>query len=501
MKKYVYLLLALLFLRPAITKAAEKITNSSGELNNVVVLVEFDDDKDYFDQKLYSLLHHSYNAAGEFDVSASNYFKQISCGKLKFKGLFADSLKGGKTVKLSKKRSWFLPQNYSDGAPTGIDGGYDNNYYSDGKKCLKSDEGAKKHIDCAVRENLMIREILSKIKPLEGGAALDNDGDGAVDNVTFILSGNVFFKDNKNIWGEILWPHMASVESFESIEKKSYCPNGYLKEAYGDLSPLKQTPVISGKEVKTYNILSAAYMFNTTCQTYRPGDTAHIGVICHELMHALGIMDYYSYEPSKNYSPVGKFDLMASTSKNPQYMLSFLRLKMGWLDENQITAVTKGGEFTLYPVSSQKSIKALKVKPAGFDTSEFFMIEARSDKCGLFDRSMGGTGLIIYRVDPAAAEKNGFLGNMYGNDEIYVFRRYDIQNGGYFATADSGLLENGQSYGSAAHKPSVESVFYQGTDNEKLKNINSGIEIYKISINSDLSVTFNLSLNAKKSAA
>lgn len=129
------------------------------------------------------------------------------------------------------------------------------------------------------------------------------------------------------------------------------------------------------------------------------------------------------------------------------------------------------------------------------------MIEARSSKCGLFDRSMGGTGIIIYRIDTAAAEKNGYLGNMYGNDEIYVFRRYDNQKGDYFAPSDSGLLQSGQSYGSTMQDSQGELIFYQGTDNQALKNINSCIKIDKVTVNSDLSVTFNLALKSSKKAA
>lgn len=88
-----------------------------------------------------------------------------------------------------------------------------------------------------------------------------------------------------------------------------------------------------------------------------------------------------------------------------------------WIDE--IPEISKAGTYTLNPVGgSSKENIAYKIKPVGSD--EYFVVEYRKKEG--FDKSLPGSGLLIYRINPAYTGGNVNYNGTTRLDEQYIFR-------------------------------------------------------------------------------
>ena len=231
-------------------------------------------------------------------------------------------------------------------------------------------------------------ELLNASGLMTEDADLNNDG--VVDNVVLVVAA-----DNEGD-KELFTSHKSSLGGYASI---------------GDL------------KVNSYNLV-------TESQSYMYVDKS--GVITHEFLHTMGYPDLYKVGAPENSTatPVGNWDIMASSGMYLQYPLAYLRSAVtGWFSIPTITSDVAG--YTIYaPTSATDATKdnqAVILKTDYSDT-EFFVVEYRvkdptylSDK---YDTKVYGSGLIIYRVDIKQPK------NIYScSDMIYVFRPgddYDI---------------------------------------------------------------------------
>lgn len=199
---------------------------------------------------------------------------------------------------------------------------------------------------------------------------LDYNNDGRVDNVVFIIRGG------PTAWSTLLWPHRWSLYT--------------------------QTVFINSKRVWDFN-----FQLETSLQG------SGVGVLCHELYHSLSAPDLYRYVDN-SITPIGQWDIMAANNNPPQYMGAFMRYKYGnWIDD--IPWITEGGTYTLNPLSSATN-NAWRI-PSQNSSTEYFVLEYRR-KEGVFDGTLPKSGLLIYRINPAAGN-----GNAQGPpDEVYLFR-------------------------------------------------------------------------------
>ncbi len=326
----------------------------------------------------------------------------------------------------------------------------------------------KPHVEVFLREQMLIREVLSLVT-LPDGYVSDGDGDGACDGITFVI--NEDFTDDKN---RILWSHKSSFYPCdEGIEEVYYVPSGYLDGAEEKL----EIPSLGGAVAGDYAIVSK---------------NSSVGEICHELSHVLGMPDYYSYVDGIHYDNIGKFDLMgASTGEVPQFSLSYVRMKMGWLKEGEdVKVIDDSCSINLSPVTAGE-VQAVKIIPPNSrEKGQFFMAEVRQKAPnGSFEDSLYDScdpALIIYRVTPENAfiGANGILGNsdcgnMYGNGRFEV----ELFTNNFLNYFDGGTLG----------KNEVD-LTYSGGES-------SGVKISEITDNKDGTMFFSVAFEGESQIA
>ena len=315
-----------------------------GDLNNLVVFIRFAD-QDEFTEPI-NLYDGMFNTE---DVNSMyQYFDEVSDEQLNVSSSFYPEPNGNLVVSYQSPnpRSYYEVYN-SVTNPNG---------YQQGQQ--------------AAREHALLRDAIlfieSQIPP---SLDLDNDDDGLVDNVCFIVKGGT------GAWADLLWPHMWVL----------YTYNVY----------------IHGVQVWTYNF-----------QLSQSLSGSGVGVLCHEMFHSLGAPDLYHYT-SNGISPAGSWDLMCSNTNPPQHMTAWMKHKYGlWFDD--VPEINTSGTYTLEPIVDSP-YSCYKI-PSPNSNTEFFMVEYRK-KTGIFEPSVPNDGLIIYRID---LNENG---NAQGPpDELYIFR-------------------------------------------------------------------------------
>lgn len=215
----------------------------------------------------------------------------------------------------------------------------------------------------------------NRMYPDYDGSTLDRNSDGAADNVLIIPTVP---QDASILESDILWPHKADYPG----------SSGLAVGAKGQAS-----------EVVAYNIINTKSLDN-------------MGVVAHEYMHSLGIKDYYRKSGSGN--PVDAWDIMERSAAR-SWPLAITRQKLGW---TEIPEQSRTGTYTLYEPGTGRE-QAFAFKSPLSDT-EYFVVEYRKKNTDVnsLDTHIGGTGLIVYRVN----SKFDGEGNIQGNDYVYVFR-------------------------------------------------------------------------------
>ncbi|PKP02370.1 MAG: hypothetical protein CVU14_03590 [Bacteroidetes bacterium HGW-Bacteroidetes-9] len=221
-----------------------------------------------------------------------------------------------------------------------------------------------------LREHALLRDAINWINansPVPTGLNIDGDNDNNVDNVCFIVRGG------NGAWASLLWAHRWAL----------YTYNVY----------------INGKRVYDY--------------TFQPETQVNVRTLCHEMFHALGAPDLYHYDDGGlNISPVSSWDLMESGGGHMGAYMKYEYADQSWV--TSIPEITTSGTYTLNPLTSATN-NCYKIASPN-STTEFFIVEYRQ-KTGTFEGTIPGSGLIVYRIDPA---QNG---NADGPpDEVYIYR-------------------------------------------------------------------------------
>ncbi len=208
----------------------------------------------------------------------------------------------------------------------------------------------------------MVQEALVKVEASGFDfSAMDGDGDGWVDGLTIIHAGG----------GE---------------EYGGNDPNYIWSHAWG-INPVSY----DGVSLSSYHTEPARRGWDSSPGTW---GITRIGVICHELGHALGLPDLYDYGYDSR--GVGGFCLMAfgswgNSGATPVLMSAWCKYALDWATP---TPVAAAGTFTV-PADGATVYRV----QGNFPATEYFLIENRQGTG--FDASLPGAtrGLLIWHVD------------------------------------------------------------------------------------------------------
>jgi M6 family metalloprotease-like protein len=186
----------------------------------------------------------------------------------------------------------------------------------------------------------------------------DSDNDGWVDGFHFVFAGM-----GREAGGDAncIWSHQ-----------------------YGWTPPISQ----NGVKIDTYSCTPE--LIGTRITT--------IGVICHEMTHAFGELDFYDtdYEVGGQFEGTGKWDLMAAGSWNgnqgncPAHHNIYTKIKFGWVTPTVLNSPTSVKNMS----NAAENPVAYRINTA--TNNEYFLLENRQQV--KFDKEIPGNGLIIYRV-------------------------------------------------------------------------------------------------------
>ena len=195
----------------------------------------------------------------------------------------------------------------------------------------------------------------------------DNDGDGVVDNVHIIYAG---YGEEAGASSDAIWaheyPHRISLKNEVGYSFAGYSCSPELRGNHG-----------SG--------------------------ITNIGVICHELGHALGAMDYYdtNYGTGGKYEGTGNWDIMASGSWNdegrtPPNFNPYVRSSVfGW---NKQAVLNSDQRISLPRREIDNAEQSVIYRIETGSEGDYFLIENRQQY--LFDAAIPGSGLMVYHVHP-----------------------------------------------------------------------------------------------------
>jgi M6 family metalloprotease-like protein len=328
----------------------------SGQFNNLVIFVRFSDQTDFGEP----ISHYDdmFNADASGANSMTNYYREASYGQLTVTTyLYPPSHDQVLAYVDGHPRSYFSPQSLTN--PNGYDPANDGI------------EGAQR------LHAMLVAAVNSIAAQVPASLDVDRDNDGYVDNVCFIIRGT------SDSWSDMLWPHMWQLM------------DGYVAS-------------INGKQVSTYDLQLADLLNNTSYGT---------GVLCHEMFHSLGAPDLYRYTAGQStYYPAGPWDLMDNNSNPPQHMTAYMKHRYGgWIPS--IPLINAGGVYSLNPLTSLSN-SCYRINSPN-STSQYYVVEYRSQASSGFEAGLPGSGLIVYRINEAADGQ----GNAEGPpDELYVYR-------------------------------------------------------------------------------
>jgi M6 family metalloprotease-like protein len=255
---------------------------NNGTLNSIVIFVRFADDTEFEDSiSVYEKLLND-STAGSTSMYA--YFKEVSYNRMFVKSHIYPYTSNGIVVSYqdSKPRSYYQKKTSQN-----PDGYTDLNFWS---KVSELTYRATSYYQNEVSSDLN----------------LDYNSDGKIDNITYIIKGDI---DPE--WGSILW-------------------GGFYNYNEG------VNPPFPNININNKNLKGCLLVMQNDIKLFP-------SVLQHEMFHRLGAPDLYHYSADK-FFPVGIWDLMEFNANPTQSMSAYMKYKYGgWIDS--IPAITKSGVY------------------------------------------------------------------------------------------------------------------------------------------------------------
>jgi M6 family metalloprotease-like protein len=359
-------------------KAGGVLANPStmGSIKNIVLFIRFaDESRDVFPDSI-GLYDRAFNASSPGANSMYNYFTEASYGQFATTATFypvtTDSVFSYQDV---NTRNYHRKYN----AVTNPIG-----YSTD-------NEGIS-------REQVLVRNAVQSLgSQIPQSLNIDANGDGYVDNISIIYSGNAEWEP----WA--LWPHSWNLNT--------------------------PYPVINGKAARRYTVTLRQVMID---------NQIGVAVLCHEMFHALGAPrlnpDMYHYN-NLNDEALGRWDLM---DYGKGHMSAYVKHRYAnWIAS--IPTISTPGTYTLAPLTSPANNCYAIPSPfsaawSSAPSREYFVLEYRK-RIGPFESSLPGEGLLVYRVNSGLDGQGNYNGPP---DELYLYRPGVTT----YATADSAAFSS-----------------------------------------------------------
>jgi len=351
---------------------------TSGTINNINIFIRFDDESEFSTAR--SFYNQPFNDPN--GPSILNYFQEVSYDNLEVNTSHYPMCDMNTNVSYQDDypRSYYQIYNAITNP-----GGY--------FECPAWNENPNYNCDeidstdwSSYREQTLLKNAVEFIaSEVPEDLEIDADGDGYVDNVTFLVYGS------PDEWAELLWPHRWSL----------YIHNVYINDA-----------LVDGYNL---NLASGGYF------------TA--SVLCHEFGHSLGAPDLYRYFDVGGdipITPIGQWDIMGWNASTPQYPSSWIKYRyFHWID---CPMIQSSGTYELNPSSSPDN-NCFQIRSPYSDT-QHFVLEYRKQE-GMYDNNLPGNsdGILIFRVNLDINE-NGIIDTLdtYGEGEL--FEGWDVGGNG-----------------------------------------------------------------------
>lgn len=244
--------------------------------------------------------------------------------------------------------------------------------------------------------------------------------DGGVDYITLPGAATEYVNNDQRLLSEVAAQFAQQFPDYDassaSLIRKDYLDNVVIIPQVGEgiftshkADGSSYNLLLGNKYIGSYNIVDTTRMNSG-------GEPDPASVAAHEYLHSYGAPDLYRLSGSGE--PVGIWDVMAKGASR-SWPLAQTRQDIGWTTLKEVTAA---GTYTLGLVGSEHE-QAIMVKSPRNDT-EYFVIEYRKKGAGSadLDRFIGGTGLIVYRVNPLRRDMGNTAGDGFMQDYIYLFR-------------------------------------------------------------------------------
>ena len=335
-------------------------TTETKELTNLVIFLRFADDEEI--DHSFEAIDSMFNSREYGYLSVYNFFDVLTYGKIHYNTVYTNNIQNGIIVSYvdPMPRGYYQP--YSDSNQLG----YTEPYPFEGVPMREAE--------------LLARAIhyVDSMHLVSPSVVLDGDGDGYIDNVSFIAKGDI------DTWNTLLWPHL---ESFPH-------------------DSISHPVTINGLRPNTYN-----FEFEGASERYF---CTH--VFRHEIGHSLHLPDLYHYSHYIEVYPAGPWDMMDG-SYGPNHTNALFKNKILHVAADPIE-ISCDGDYTLHSVGTSDTQICYYIR-SSIDTSQWFTFEYRN-KEDLFEEYIPGTGLIAGRwIDSVPFDNNRLFSN-----ELFDFYNY-----------------------------------------------------------------------------
>lgn len=345
------------------------VAQTSTELTNLVIFIRFADDEE-IDQS-FSDIDTMFNGRAPGKFSVYNFFDVLTYGQIHYNSVFTNNIEGEQIISYQDiyPRGYFRP--YSENNPDGY-------------------QGANPSVGISMREAQLLARVLEYIDSqhlVDSTTVLDGNGDGYIDNISFIVKGGV------EGWGEILWPHME------------FFPH----------DSIDHPVTINGILPDCFNMEFEGSNSKFTVNVFR-----------HEMGHSLNLPDLYHYKNYTYINQAGIWDMMAVSEVRSQ-TAAIMKSKILHVGDQPVQ-ITSDGDYTLRSVGSSPTQNCYYIK-SSIDTNQWFVLEYRN-KGDLFEEDIPGTGLVISRwVDTIPTGRDGLYNNAFFDNVNYVHQLWIFRPG------------------------------------------------------------------------